>query len=462
MFLDKGNLLFKLNQLYQQGCVQSVSLYSAPGMGKTRLLKEFSKEKSVLYFRAANLPYEENFTFLKNLCIRRLGEEFEAAKKFADLFQMLAKASIETPCVLILDDFPHLVKGNRRFSTILSSLIQKTWEQANLLVILGKPASLYEKEAAKDKHAFLLRPFTFFELCRLYPNMAMEDKILLYGITRGNPSYLDHFQPDCSVKEQIYKLFFTEKGAFYRLVLSRMKEYYSGSAIMRSILNAMGGSTKKLQEICDKTNLTPSAAGSLLSSLSRNNIVSRLVPVTEDQGSRRALYLISDSIFRFWYTYVLPCQSEIETGNSKDIFEKTALPALDSYLKPTFEDICRDFLKLQQEAGTAPFPFEQVGMWWGQHPTKKRTEYISIAAAAKDNILLGTCFWTDEWIDVDALRELQKHASLFPNEEQWYYLFSKSDFVSGFELISGSHVHVFSLEEMCRIADQTLLNSIIK
>ena len=140
-------------------------------------------------------------------------------------------------------------------------------------------------------------------------------------------------------------------------------------------------------------------------------------------------------------------------GNGQEIFNQYVLPALDKCLKPTFETICRDFLALEQEMGTAPFTMEQIGMWWGQHPTKKRTEYVSIAASAQDKILLGTCFWTDEWIDLEALHSLRKHASLFPDTKQWYYLFSKSDFVSGFEVISGSQVKVFTLEQMCREAE---------
>ena len=46
MFIDKGKLLFQLNQQYQKGGIQIVSLYAHPGMGKTRLLQEFSKRKN--------------------------------------------------------------------------------------------------------------------------------------------------------------------------------------------------------------------------------------------------------------------------------------------------------------------------------------------------------------------------------------------------------------------------------
>lgn len=463
MFIDKGRLLFQLNHLYEQEGVQTVSLYAHPGTGKTRLLKEFAKDKSLLYFKASNVLYEENFRLLKDLCIRKLGKEYEAAKKFSDLFRMLSKASAETPLVLVLDQVSCLLSQNKRFPNLLNSLAKKAEPGTRLFILLCKPGYLYEKEYKKEPSAFLIPTFSFFEMRQFYPDMCLEEQMLLYQITGGNPSYMSRFpspyhQPkqektDFSVKESLCRLFFREDGDFYRMVPNLTRAYYSGSAVMRSILASLGSQKKKLQEVCDSTGLTPSAAGSLLSSLSSHGLVNRIIPVTEDQGSRRTLYEISDGIFRFWYRFVYPYQSEIEMGRGQEIFEQEVLPVLKDCLKPTFETICRDFLALEQEMGTAPFTMEQIGMWWGQHPTKKRTEYVSIAASAPDKILLGTCFWTEEWIDLEALHSLRKHASLFPDTQQWYYLFSKSEFVSGFEVISGSHVKVFTLEQMCHEAE---------
>ena len=460
MFIDKGQLLSSLTQLYDTQITQAVSLYSHPGMGESRLLQEFSQERTVLYFKAPALPFEEIFSLFQQLCIRRLGTSYENTKKFADIFKLLSKDSVREPVVLILDDFVNWTAANRRFPTMLSSLIQRADPKSRLFVLLCKPASLYEKESPREAASFLLEPFSFFEMRRQYPQMKFEEQILLYSITGGVPAYLQYFPADCCVREKLRELFFTADGIFYRLVEARTREYYSASSVMRAILSAIGTETKKLQEICDYTNLTPSAAGSLLSSLASRNLVSRIVPVTENQGSRRALYLISDGIFRFWYTCVLPYLSEIEVGEGAQVFEKQIVPLLEDYTIRVFPDICRDFLELEEKAGRTPFPMQRIGRWWGQHPTKKRTEYISIAAYSRDNIMLGACFWTEDWLDVDALYDLQKHASLFPDEEQWYYLFSKSDFVSGFETISGNHVHVFSLEKMCRMADEYLSSTI--
>ena len=454
MFLDKGNILSDFNHLFNTEASCQISLYSHPGMGKTRLIQELSKSRKTLYFKASALSFEDNIRMLKTLCIRQLHDEFQQAKKLTDILKLLAKYSVQEPLLVVFDDFPHLAAGNRRISTSISSFFNRIGTDANLFLVLCKPASVYEKECAKESHTFLLRPFHFFEMRVLYPEMSVEEQILLYSITGGVPAYLQYFNSKLSIQDNIYHLFFQENGAFYRLVPARTREYYSASSVMRSILLSMGQENKKLQEICDYTGLTPSAASSLLLSLSSHNLAERMVPVTEEQSSRRAVYFISDSVFRFWYTYVLPYQSEIEAGQGETVFNTLVLPSLDGYTKSTFETICKEFLLLTDEMNNAPFPMKNVGKWWGQHPTKKRTEFISIAAYDNNKILLGSCFWTDEWIDIDALYNLQKHASLFPDMEKWYYLFSKSDFVSGFEVISGSHVHVFSLEQMCSISDK--------
>ena len=123
-------------------------------------------------------------------------------------------------------------------------------------------------------------------------------------------------------------------------------------------------------------------------------LVDKIIPVTEDAGSRRTLYRISDGVFRFWYTFAAPNRSAIELGCGREIFEKEVLPSLDRYSKETFEDICRQYLDLLAQRGDAPFSYDHAGSWWGQHPTRKRTEYVPIAAADDHNILLGDCFWT--------------------------------------------------------------------
>ena len=448
MFIDKDHLLTKLNQLYDTCMPCCVSLYSYPGEGRSRLLGEFLKGKRTLFYKASCVSWQENFRLLRSLCLRELGERFASVTRTSGLIKALKKASLAEPLVLILDNFQYLSSQNRRLSTQLLAL-EKEGPACQLFVILCKPSSLWEKDSPREGQAFRLRNFNFFELCRLYPELSPMDQMLLYSVTGGNPGLLDHFSSDFSVKENLEQLFFREKGSLYRLIPEKLQKHYGSSPLMAGILAAIGSIPRHLQEICDQTELTPSAASSLLASLEKQGLTEKLVPVTESFSSRRALYRILDSAFRFWYTFVYPFQGEIEAGKGREIFQNHVLPVLSVYLKSTFENICRDFLRLEQNREDIPFSMDQIGMWWGQHPTKKRTEYIPIAAAGEKQILLGSCFLTEDWLDVDTLSVLQKHAGLFPDREKWYYLFSTSDFVAGFEAISGSHVRIFRLEDMC-------------
>lgn len=449
MFIDKDRLLSKLNKLYETCMPCCVSLYSYPGEGRSCLLQEFLKGKKGLFYKASCAPWQENFRLLRDLCLRELGKDFAPAVRTSGLIKALKKASLTEPLVLVLEDFQYLSGQNRRLASQLLAL-EKEMRSCRLFVILCKPSSLWEKESPREEHAFRLRNFNFFEICRLHPELSPMEQMLLYSVTGGNPGLLEYFSPDLSIRDNLEKLFFQEKGGLYRLVPGKLQKHYGSSPLMGGILAAIGSQPKHLQEICDQTELTPSAASSLLASLEKHGLTEKLVPVTEPSSSRRALYRILDNALYFWYTFVYPFQGEIEAGKGKEIFQKQVLPSLADYLKSAFEDICRDFLRLEQRRGETPFSLEQVGMWWGQHPTKKRTEYIPIAASGEKQILLGACFLTEDWLDVDVLSSLLKHAGLFPDREKWYYLFSTSDFVAGFEAISGSHVRIFRLEDMCR------------
>ena len=93
MFIDKDQLLKTLNKLYQEHSSCCISLYSYPGQGKSRLLAEFMKEKTCLYFKASCVPWQENFSMLKEQCSRSLGKSFSSCQKASQLLKALKKDS---------------------------------------------------------------------------------------------------------------------------------------------------------------------------------------------------------------------------------------------------------------------------------------------------------------------------------------------------------------------------------
>lgn len=76
----------------------------------------------------------------------------------------------------------------------------------------------------------------------------------------------------------------------------------------------------------------------------------------------------------------------------------------------------------------APFFYTKIGRWWGSNPILKRQEEIDVCALDKKNILLGECKWTNHVIDKSVLDDLQSQGTLFPQKNQYYYLFAKTGF----------------------------------
>ena len=95
MFIDRDQILTRLDQIYKEGRPLCVSLYSRHGEGKSRLLREFSKGKKVLYYAASCVPWEENFQLLKDLCLRKFGSAFSSPEKFSQLLKLLKKESMK-------------------------------------------------------------------------------------------------------------------------------------------------------------------------------------------------------------------------------------------------------------------------------------------------------------------------------------------------------------------------------
>ena len=129
----------------------------------------------------------------------------------------------------------------------------------------------------------------FFEL---YP---IREQIELYGITGGVPGYFEAFDKVKSFQENLKELFFTDSGAFFKTP-EWFQTYVEQPRIAYSILLALKNKHCKLHEISEQTSFTPSVVSTVLGDLEELGVIEKLIPVTEEEGSRRARYRIQDGV----------------------------------------------------------------------------------------------------------------------------------------------------------------------
>ena len=135
-------------------------------------------------------------------------------------------------------------------------------------------------------------------------------------------------------------------------------------------------------------------------------------------------------MFRFWYRFVPDNIALIGHGEADLAYEQVS-PQIPAYMGGVFEEICKQYLWIQNIAKQTPFMFTDAGRWWGNNPKKKSKCEIDIIADNKNDALFAECKWTNERVGTDVIDTLIERSELFSYSNKHYYLFAKTDFTDG-------------------------------
>ena len=175
-----------------------------------------------------------------------------------------------------------------------------------------------------------------------------------------------------------------------------------------------------------------------LKTLADLDIVEREVPVTEEnpEKSKKGIYKIKDNYIRFWFAFVYPDRSFIESGNCPIVMRKIRKSLVNRHIAYVYEDVCRERMWDLNAEERWPFHFSKIGRWWDAH------DEIDIAAIDPDgnNLILGECKFWREPVGVNVLRSLEDKASRVEwkkqNRHVWYVLFGASGFTEELEQLA--------------------------
>jgi AAA+ ATPase superfamily predicted ATPase len=245
----------------------------------------------------------------------------------------------------------------------------------------------------------------------------------------GIPHYLKQFDDAFSLDENIQRKILSRGSILYSEVEFLMRQEMRETAIYNAIIGAVALGNTKLGDIHQKTGIEKTKLSAYLRNLMDLNIIVREFPVftgvKEYANIHRGLYQVADNFFRFWYAFVLPNLSELETGDSEGIWAYAVEPTLNAYTSRVFEDVCRQFLRAQNRRSALPFHFTAIGRWWD------KVNEIDIVATGPDrqNFIIGECKYRSEATGVADLSRLKEKSSFVKQgSKAWYVLFSKSGF----------------------------------
>ena len=137
-FIGRRKELEVLEQEYQRPG-GFVVLYGRRRVGKTTLIKEFIKGKTAIYFLATEEVESQSMKRLAGVISRATGNPTlnrVAFSDWLDLFQEVTRYRPEEKKVLVLDEFPYLVKTNPAFPSILQNAWDEFLKDSNVMLIL--------------------------------------------------------------------------------------------------------------------------------------------------------------------------------------------------------------------------------------------------------------------------------------------------------------------------------------
>lgn len=425
-FLNRERELTKLEQEWASSSSSFIPIYGRRRVGKSRLITHFLQDKEHVYYLAAQESSKEQVKELKELFARKLGDEFLLESNITDwksLFTYLKNNLGDKKIIIALDEVTYLIRSDRS----LPSYLQKFWDEflkdSNIMLILSGSLVGLMKESILEHSSPLygrrsgqihLQPLGLGPLIQF--SQRMEQAINLYSVCGGVPKYYEQIDFADKFQDTINKMltpesFFFQEGTF--LLTQEFKELGNYNSILKSISK---GNTE-LAKISNDIGLESRKMSNYLDTLHELGFIKKVKPITSSKKRYRGYrYFLKDNFLDFWFRFIFPNRSHIESGNfSYDNIEQK----LKQFVSKKFEELCRDSLRGH---------YEKVGTWWYK---ENEIDLVGLDEA-NTKILLGECKWSENKVGIETLKNSEKTAQLVDwnknSRKVSYALFSKSGF----------------------------------
>jgi hypothetical protein len=239
--------------------------------------------------------------------------------------------------------------------------------------------------------SMLLHPFRPHDAAAMLPALPPADRALVYGIVGGMPQYLEWWDQDLSITENL-GLLACRPGSLLLTEGERVlgAEVEAGDR-PAAILYALAAGRTRYQEIEDAIKGEPSRT---LDRLIRLRLVERQIPVTEDpRRTKRRIYRITDNFLLFYLGVLSHYRTEIDRGLGRSILQAIA-EDLDDHMGAIYEEAFREHLRRLATAGELGPAVIAVGPWW-QADGQGEIDALVLAKRGRTTVpvLVGEAKW---------------------------------------------------------------------
>jgi AAA+ ATPase superfamily predicted ATPase len=339
MFVDRETELAFLERAWKSKRAELIVVYGRRRVGKTALLRAFCEGRAGAMW-VASLSSEMLLRrgLTDTLWQATHPDSAEAGfvyETWDRAFRAMGELAQERRYVVALDEFPYLVNADPS----IPSVLQKVWDEylqhtQLMLILCGSHIGMMERTLltyqaplyGRRSGQIDLKPLPLRAARAFFPDYSPIEQIEAYGVLGGIPTYLAQFDDAkpllTNIREQLLNpssFLYLEPQFLLREELQEPRNYYA-------ILQAIAQGRTQANEIAQHTGMERGHCSRYLATLQELRLVERRVPVTERQPdkSRRGHYRLRDSFLAFWFHFIAPYLSLLESNYTAPVLRISA------------------------------------------------------------------------------------------------------------------------------------------
>lgn len=419
-FIDRKKELEFLNSEYKKQESSLIILYGRRRIGKTSLIKEFGKNKDMIYFLATEESESQNIEALKKIIAENMKNtllDSMLVQNWEILFKTIADSN--TKKVIVIDEFQYLGKINTAFPSVFQKIWDEILKYKNIMVILcGSLINMMESQTLNYNSPLYGRrtgqiklkqiPFENYKEFFNY-NIAEKQLIEKYAITGGVPKYIESFKEKKDIYEEIKANIINKQSYLYEEPLFLLRNEVSEVGSYFSIIKSIAAGNRKLGNIASNLSVSPTHLSKYLQTLINLDIIEREVPITEDniEKSKKGQYRIKDNFIAFWFQFIYPNKAFLEIEKEEMVLSKIRENFIDNHVSFIYEEVCKEKMWNLNANGSLGITFDKLGRWWNN---KEEIDLVGIDTNDK-NIIFGECkFYTNKLMDSKIYYRLKEKA----------------------------------------------------
>jgi hypothetical protein len=441
-FIGRQLEMASLEREYLRSESSLVVMYGRRRVGKTTLISEFIKGKNALYYLVTEEAETQNRNNFKSMAADFIGSTLlknATLDNWDEIFRAIVNSKLTEKAVIAIDEFQYLGKSNPAFPSVFQRIWDTMLKNANIMVILcGSLVSMMETQTlnyssplyGRRTAQIRLHQIPFKYCHEFFPGKTRQELIEVYSITGGVPKYIELFSDSDDIYGAIQKNVLNRSSFLYDEPNFLLQKEVTEIGSYFSLIKTIAAGNQKLSKIAGALELKQTGLTKYLKTLIDLDILEREVPVTEDkpEGSKKGLYRLNDNFISFWFRFIYPNLSYIESGNEVLAMKKIRDNFVDGHVSYVYEDVCIENMWQMNMDDAWPFHFSRIGRWWGNN------NEIDIVAIDSDgnNIIFGECKYWKEKVGLSVLADLEEKAKKVAwrkeKRQAWYVLFSINGF----------------------------------